>query len=171
MQVNRLMNRANAVSMLECVRILRLSQVNNYCVRNESFQHNNQQELRLAAHSNSVHCGLLSQCANIHILTLTFRSPYWIVSGDPTQYRGDSIDDFLKDFDLQVVVALKHLRKVTIVGVTWHTIATNGISGFTYLDGLVKMATELKDALIKQKSGAEVRLLLECFEETEERVL
>jgi hypothetical protein len=56
-------------------------------------------------------------------------------------------------------------------GVAWHTIAINGISGFTYLEGLLKMVSQLKEALMKQKSDAEVRVRLECFEEKEKHVL
>jgi hypothetical protein len=91
-----------------------------------------------------------------------------VATNHHAQYRGYPIDDFLKGFDLQVVLALKHLRKVTIVGVAWHTIATNGVSGFTYLEGLLKMVSQLKEALMKQKSDAEVPVRLECFEEKEE---
>jgi hypothetical protein len=110
-------------------------------------------------------------CANIHTLTLTFRSPYEAVGDGYDDYRRYPIDDYCKDFDLQVVLALKHLRKVTVLGVAKHKKAINGISGFDYLQGVVRLTSQLKDALRKQGSDAEVRVRLECMGEVEERVL
>jgi hypothetical protein len=123
MKVNSFMCKTLHVPLFDYVQILRLSGVNYQCIPYPDLERNHQEDINVAAHSNSVHCQLLTKCVNIHTLTITFRAPSWIGGNNHhAQYRGYPIDDFLKGFDLQVVLALKHLRKVTIAGVAWRGI-------------------------------------------------
>jgi hypothetical protein len=151
------------------VRILRLLQVNSYYTSLTNYPHDHEKGVAIAALTNSTHCRLLSKCANVHTFTLTFHAPYLVIdSGFYDQYRGYPIDDYFNDFDLQVVLAMKRLRKVVIVGQAKYETAVNGIHD---LQGVVKLASQLKDALRMQKSAAEVRIRLECMDEVEEHLL
>jgi hypothetical protein len=137
LKVNWIMNHMGAnpcVPLFNHIRILRLLEVNNHYISYTKYPYDHERGVSVAAHANSVHCRLLSKCANVH--TLTLKAPYFsIASHEYDQYRGYSIDDYFKDFDLQVVLALKHLRKVVVVGAAKHKMTVNGIHGFVYLQG------------------------------------